>query len=194
MQSTSGSPSKSLEHLMQSFQEGDEGAFAELYSRVAPGLQTKLMRTSRDPEQARDVVQTTFLKVFRSKDRYETGAPVLPWIHVIAKRTLIDEQRPLGARYEVLSHDGQLPDDGVHPSQAAVPVDETLLLRRALAELPDQYRDAIELTKLAGMTGTEAALQLHTTAAAIKQRVHRGYELIRNWLDTGSLPGGTAAA
>jgi RNA polymerase sigma-70 factor (ECF subfamily) len=166
---------------MERFVDGDEGAFGELYERVSPALHAKLSRTARDPEQARDVVQSTFLKLFRAKDKYERGAAVMPWISVIAKRTLIDEQRPLGARHEVLSRDGQLPE--VEPMAAPGPdLHELLRLRQALAQLPESYRDAIELTKVSGMTGSEAASALKTTSAAIKQRVHRGYELLRQLL------------
>ncbi len=179
--SVSGTVSPTLEQLMNRFVDGDERAFGELYERVAPALLAKLSRTARDSEQARDVVQSTFLKVFRAKDKYERGAAVMPWISVIAKRTLIDEQRPLGARHEVLSHDGQLPE--VEPTAHTQPdVEELLRLRAALEQLPQNYRDAIELTKVSGMTGSEAASALKTTSAAIKQRVHRGYELLRQLL------------
>lgn len=172
---------ETLEQLMARFVDGDEAAFSELYERVSPALFGTLMRRTRDAEQVRDVVQTTFMKVFRAKDSYERGAPVLPWIHVIAKRTLIDEQRPLGARHEVLSNDGSLPD-APHPDSEREELDELLGIRRAFDQLPAQYRDAIGLTKVSGLTGGEAARQLQTTSAAIKQRVHRGYDLLRTWL------------
>lgn len=178
---------ETLEQLMSRFVDGDESAFSELYERVSPALFGKLMRRTRDAEQVRDVVQTTFFKVFRAKDSYERGAPVLPWIQVIAKRTLIDEQRPLGARHEVLSSDGQLPES--HRDGQREEMDEVLGIRRAFDQLPEQYRDAIGLTKVSGLTGGEAALQLQTTSAAIKQRVHRGYDLLRKWLE----PVGTSA-
>ncbi len=174
--------SSSLEQLMDRFVDGDDGAFNQLYERVAPNLLAKLIGRSKDAEQARDVVQTTFLKVFRAKESYQKGSPVLPWIQVIAKRTLIDEQRPLGARREVLSNDGSLPEDDKGLS-AAGQADELYGIRQAFEQLPPQYRDAIGLTKVSGLSGGEAARQLKTTSAAIKQRVHRGYQILRTLLD-----------
>jgi RNA polymerase sigma-70 factor (ECF subfamily) len=168
---------------MAQFVDGNEVAFTQLYERVAPGLFAKLLRSSRDPELTRDVVQTTFLKVFRARDSYVRGAAVLPWIQVIAKRTLIDEWRPASAKQEVLTSDGSLKEPPL-PEQLAE--DDLMAVRWAYAELPNHYREAITLTKLSGLTGSEAAAQLRTTTAAIKQRVHRGYELLRKLLEPGA--------
>jgi RNA polymerase sigma-70 factor (ECF subfamily) len=55
-------------------------------------------------------------------------------------------------------------------------------MRRALDRLPDHYRSAIQLTKLIGFSGEEAAGLLSTTQSAIKLRVHRGYAMLRDIL------------
>jgi RNA polymerase sigma-70 factor (ECF subfamily) len=55
-------------------------------------------------------------------------------------------------------------------------------MRRALDRLPDHYRYAIQLTKLLGFSGEEAARLLSTTQSAIKLRVHRGYAMLRAML------------
>ncbi|HEX2730559.1 MAG TPA: RNA polymerase sigma factor [Polyangiaceae bacterium] len=183
MSTVTDTPVETLEDLMQRFAQGDDSAFETLYQRVSPGLLGKLSKSANDPERARDVVQNTFLKLFRARERYVPGAPVLPWISVIAKRALIDEVRPQNIKREVLSQDGQLPES----SDAFTPTaEESLQLAEALGQIPAQYRDAIELTKLEGLSGQEAARELHTTAAAIKQRVRRGYEQLRELL-TGSV-------
>jgi RNA polymerase sigma-70 factor (ECF subfamily) len=179
---------ESLEQLMDRFVAGDDAAFTRIYERVSPALLGKLEQHSRDREQARDVVQNTFLKLFRARDRYQTGAPVLPWIWVIAKRSLIDAKRPQSRRYEVLSSDGHLPENA---DTTLSDFAERQRLLQALDQLPGQYREAIELTKLTGLSGQEAANRLRTTRAAIKQRVHRGVELLRHLL---SAPNGDDAA
>lgn len=170
---------ESLEQLMNRFVEGDNVAFDTLYRRVSPGLLGKMTRSGGDPEQAKDVVQNTFIKLFRARKRYVPGAPVLPWISVIAKRAMIDESRPHKRRRETLSADGVLPETSAVETTGA---EETVQLTEALEQLPTQYRDAIELTKLVGLSGNEAARELETTTAAIKQRVRRGYEHLRQLL------------
>lgn len=175
-----------LEDLMARYASGDHSAFRDLYRIAAPPLQSAVRRWTRDPAQAEDVVQTTFLKLVRARQSYQAGEPVLPWLHVIAKRTLLDENRPLRRRQEVLTSTGAL------PSTAAVDA-APLEVEDALGKLPAQYRDAITLTKLSGFSGSEAASLLDTTAAAIKQRVHRGYAILREWFE-GNLTAPPATA
>ena len=124
-------------------------------------------------------MQNTFAKVHRARASYDRGAPVAPWVLVIARRALLDEIRSARARGEVLSDDGVLPEP-VGPDGASA--DDAHFLEDALAQLPGHYRDAIELTKLHGLSGGEAAKVLSTTPSAVKLRVHRGYEMSRRRL------------
>jgi DNA-directed RNA polymerase specialized sigma24 family protein len=72
---------------------------------------------------------------------------------------------------------------GTLPADAAVVQTPALEVEDALGKLPAPYRDAIALTKLFGFSGSEAAWLLDTTKAAIKQRVHRGYAILRAWFE-----------
>jgi RNA polymerase sigma-70 factor, ECF subfamily len=174
-----------LEALMQRYVDGDAEAFSELYRRVAPKLYGYLLRLSRDRALAEDVLQTTFAKVHRARHAYTRGSAVVPWVIVIARRTFFDERRSAAARWEVLSDDGVLPESDA-PVDDAVP-DLPQDVARAMESLPEHYRAAIELTKLSGLSGTEAAEALQTTKSAVKLRVHRGYKLLREML--ASAPG-----
>lgn len=159
--------------------EGEPRAFDELYRRTAPRLRAYLARESRDPALADDVLQITYAKVHRARGSYERGAPVVPWLLVIARRSLWDERRGLRTRGERLTADGVLPEPtGVAPVER----DGADALEHALSKLPGHYRQAIELTKLRGLSGGEAARALSTTESAVKLRVHRGYRLLRETL------------
>jgi len=175
----------SLESLMAAYTAGDAEAFRELHRRLAPKLYSHLLRLSRDPAMAEDVLQATFAKLHRARTTYLPGAQVLPWAMVIARRTFLDECRGLAAQREVLGADGVLPE---RKSDQPSP-DHVADMRRALERLPDQYRSAIQLTKLIGFSGEEAAGLLSTTQSAIKLRVHRGYAMLR-----GILAGSPATA
>lgn len=174
----------SLERLMERYVGGESAAFDELYTRLAPRVLGSLVPLTGDRARAEDVLQSTFLKVHRARATYIPGSPVLPWVLVIAKRTWFDEQRPLAARLETLTSDGVMNDSAAEVTE--VNGDVQSRVRSALDQLPSQYRDAIELTRLSGYSGQEAALSLNTTAAAIKQRVHRGYALLRQLLSNGN--------
>lgn len=169
---------------MERYATGSAEAFDELYRRIAPKLFGYLLRVTRDRAMAEDVLQTTFAKVHRARTAYLHGSPLVPWILVIAKRTFYDEMRASAARWEILSEDGTLPEGDV--TDVAPSFERSADIERALAELPAQYRDAIELTKLSGFSGPEAARALNTTTSAIKLRVHRGYRMLRGLLEAGT--------
>jgi len=173
----------SLETLMAEHVAGNPDAFRELHRRLAPKLHAYLLRLCRDAALAEDVVQATFAKLHRSRESYLPGAKVMPWAMVIARRTLLDERRGLAARSELLDGDGVLPERGFEPRP-----DQVVDMRRALDRLPDHYRYAIQLTKLLGFSGEEAARLLSTTQSAIKLRVHRGYAMLRSLLEGDATP------
>lgn len=174
----------SLESLMAAYTEGDAEAFRELHRRLAPKLYSYLLRLSRDPALAEDLLQVTFAKLHRARATYLPGAKVMPWALVIARRTFLDECRGLAAQREVLGADGALPE---RKSEQPSP-EHVADMRRALDRLPDHYRAAIQLTKLFGFSGEEAAGLLSTTQSAIKLRVHRGYAMLRNILAGSPAP------
>jgi RNA polymerase sigma-70 factor (ECF subfamily) len=174
----------SLESLMADYRAGSADAFRELHRRLAPKLYAYLLRLSRDPALAEDVLQATFAKLHRARATYLPEAKVMPWAMVIARRTFLDERRGLAAHREVLGPDGVLPERKSEQPSA----DHVADMRRALDRLPDQYRSAIQLTKLIGFSGEEAAGLLSTTQSAIKLRVHRGYAMLRSMLTGTAAP------
>jgi RNA polymerase sigma factor (sigma-70 family) len=173
-----------LETLMAAHVAGSPDAFRELHRRLAPKLYSHLLRSCRDQALAEDVVQATFAKMHRARATYLPGAKVMPWALVIARRTLLDERRGLAARSELLDDDGILPERHFDPPSPEHVAD----MRRALDRLPDHYRYAIQLTKLLGFSGEEAARLLSTTQSAIKLRVHRGYAMLRSLLEGSPAP------
>jgi RNA polymerase sigma-70 factor (ECF subfamily) len=113
-----------------------------------------------------------------------SGAKVMPWVMAIAHHALVDEARSRRAASCVLAT-GELP---------AVPAEGDLLgeltrreelerrqaaVHRGLAELHPSHREALLLTKGAGLTIREAAEALGTTPSAVKLRVHRAYLSLR---------------
>jgi RNA polymerase sigma-70 factor (ECF subfamily) len=183
--------------LMARYQDGDANAFRELYALVAPRLLGYLVKMARDKALADDLLQQTFLKVHRARGAYVRGADPLPWIYSIAHRTFIDEARKktraivrtsddvpeVAASIDGASADRR--DDGPDPELSRAALD-------ALAQLPEQQREAVVLTKLDGKSVAEAAEIAGTSVGAMKVRAHRGYEALRKLL--GARPTQTKAA
>lgn len=165
---------------MEAYVDGDKVAFELLYDRISVRLFGYLIRLTKHRERAEDLLQVTFAKVHRSRASYLRGAPLLPWVYAIARRAFLDERRRNRSRREDLSADGTLPEPG---TQQQVPAGMNDALEAALAELPENYREAIVLTKITGLSAAEAAEVLGTTATAVKLRVHRGYKELRSSLE-----------
>jgi RNA polymerase sigma-70 factor (ECF subfamily) len=175
------SPNASPEELMNAYVEGSTAAFDGLYRQVAPTVYGYLLRLTRNRERAEDLLQVTFTKVHRARGSYLRGAPVVPWMIAIARRSFLDERRAAVTRNENLSPDGQLPEPKAE--EPPVPSDLSEALERALDALPEGYREAIQLTKGAGLSVAEAAEVLGATETAVKLRIHRGYNLLRKELE-----------
>ncbi|MBK7584916.1 MAG: RNA polymerase sigma factor [Myxococcales bacterium] len=171
----------SLEALMERYVDGDSAAFEPLYQLAAPKLFGYLFRLTRNRERAEDLLQVTFAKVHRARSSYLRGAPLLPWLIAIARRSFLDERRSAQVRPEDLSRDGSLPEP--RGDDDALGDDVAEALERALDSLPEAYREAIVMTKITGLSLTEAAEILGATPTALKLRVHRGYVQLRERLD-----------
>jgi RNA polymerase sigma-70 factor (ECF subfamily) len=167
---------------MDRYVGGDAEAFDALYRKLAPTLMGYLIRLTRNRSRAEDLLQITFTKVHRARASYLQGAPVLPWVIAIARRSFLDERRAAAVRNEDLSSDGSLPEP--RPEAPAIPTEMSDALETALQKLPESYREAIELTKITGLSIQEAASVLGTTETAIKLRVHRGYNQLRKELES----------
>jgi RNA polymerase sigma factor (sigma-70 family) len=169
------------EQLMERYVDGEAEAFEFLYRRVSPNLMGYLLRLTRNRERAEDLLQITFSKIHRARGSFLKGAPVLPWILAIARRSFLDERRSAQVRTEDLSPDGSLPEQQLE--ERALPAELSDALEVALSRLPETYREAIVLTKITGLSVAEAATVLGSTETAVKLRVHRGYNQLRKELE-----------
>ena len=170
---------------MDRYASGDVEAFSVLYDLLAPRLYGFLLRQTRNPARAEDLVQQTLLQMHCARGRFIRGAPVTPWAFAIARRLLIDDVRR--NKFEgPRSSDPGAPDPVDTALATDLPADERVhsnelarMIRRALDDLPEPQRVAFELVKQEGLTHAEAAGVLGTTVMAVKLRAHRTYEALR---------------
>jgi len=171
---------ESLEELMQAYVEGDTRSFNELYDQTAPEVRRYARRRTKRQEDVEDIVQTTYAKLHRARNRYRPGMPVMPWIMTIVRHSVYDGWRRNTRRREVLAFDGSLPEvanDGLYAY-----AEQLNALEQALSELPAAQREAFELTRLQELSGDEASERLGTTRTGIKLRVHRAHRTLERLL------------
>jgi RNA polymerase sigma-70 factor (ECF subfamily) len=167
---------------MSAYVAGDARAFEELFARLAPRIHGFFLRSFRDEGVADDLLQVTFMKMHRARERYRKDLRVTPWLFAIAARVRLDELRrrlrmPEEADEEALARaDEQAPRDPPPDTEARDAV------RAALQALPESQRAVIHLHRYEGMTFAEIAQVLGTTPGAVKLRAFRGYETLRQQL------------
>ena len=172
-----------LKRLWLGAQAGDEVAYRECLSLMAQRLRGYLRRRMQNlPDEVEDLVQETLLALHLQRGTYDPTLPVSAWMLAIARHKLVDLWRRRGRRDD---HHLALDD-----------VDETLLVAEAsgaearrdlgvlLQNLPDAQRQGIVLTKLEGLSITEAAQRTGASESAIKVQVHRGLKKLAQWVQT----------
>lgn len=168
------------EDLMASYAAGDEVALDQLFSRYAPVLLRVLQRQVASREEAEDLVQQTFLQLHRARYDFDKKRKFRPWVFTIALNLRRAHSRRVRRRAEwPLEH---APDFAIEPYQRAR-ADAARDLERALATLPAEQREIIELHWLEGLSFQEVAEVLGGTRGAAKVRAHRGYALLREVLE-----------
>jgi RNA polymerase sigma-70 factor (ECF subfamily) len=174
---------------MERYCEGDASAFEALYAALAPRLLGYLAGLTGDRPTAEDVLQQTFLKLHESRAVYVRGADPAPWLYTIAHRTCLDELR---RRKRVRQRTAETSSPADEPradlggtAEGAGSAEDSPLSAEtvaALAQLPQNQREALLLTKVHGRSMREAAAITGSTPGAIKLRAHRAYETLRKLL------------
>jgi RNA polymerase sigma-70 factor (ECF subfamily) len=174
--------------LLRAVAGGDSAAMAALYDRHAGWLHARLSRRCADPEVVREVLQDTFVAVWRSAASHR-GAEAGGWLWVIAARRLVDARR-------VQERTGQI----AYAPTADVPsVEEHVLdgleygdVGTALDRISPELRDVLRATVVDGLTTREAACLLGIPEGTVKTRAMRARRELRVALGRLTPMGGTA--
>jgi RNA polymerase sigma-70 factor (ECF subfamily) len=173
---------------------GEAAACAELVARYGRMVGTIILRTLGRPEDVEDLVQETFLRVFRYLPEFEGRAKLSTWICTVAQRVAVDElrrrQRAVATAPEELA--AQVPaDDDV--LQATEQQQRDTLLRAAVAELPDKYRLPLVYASIDGLDYEAIATMLAVPVGTVKTNIFRGKQLLRERLAQLAPAGGAHA-
>ncbi|KUJ53571.1 RNA polymerase subunit sigma-24 [Streptomyces sp. NRRL F-5122] len=169
--------------LLRAAADGDRRAFEELYRRYAPWLTARLRGRCADPGVVDDVVQETFLAVWRGTARYREDGDVAGWLWRVGARRLVDALRGDGARGRLRQTLARLR----HRHEASA--EERVLagvehgdLAGALTRLSPDLRAVLQATVIDGLTTREAAVLLGIPPGTVKTRALRARKRLREEL------------
>lgn len=165
----------------------DPEAFSLFYQRYERTLLMFMLRRTRDPEIAADLMAEVFAAALRAAGRYRPQAPTATaWLFTIAERTLASSRRrgrvETRARHRLGIRDAAvLSDEDLERIEALCSLDGRPLA--LLDELPPDQRDAVRAHVLDERSYSEIAGELRTSEMVIRKRVSRGLTAIKSQLE-----------
>jgi RNA polymerase sigma-70 factor (ECF subfamily) len=171
------------EELMQLVRDGDARAFELIFDRHGSAAFSLAYRMCGRRTTAEDVVQETFLSLWRSGARYDRSrGSVRSWVLSVVHNRAIDAFRRTSTR-----DSRDVPDEGIAQTLAGPELteevverrDDARLVRGALDELPSDQRRVIELAYFGGFTHTQIAEMLDLPAGTVKGRMRLGLGKLR---------------
>src|SRR6266446_5079863 len=162
--------------LVRQATRGDLDAFEELVRRMQRRVYGFAYQHLRDLDEAYDLTQEIFVKLYRNLARYDADRPFEPWFWKLAANTTINYRRK-----RVPMPTDQSSDQGVTAPDSPFPAHDPALLD-ALAQLDPAYRLPILLHYYADLPLEQVARSLNLTIPATKSRLHRARALLRNSL------------
>ena len=179
--------------LIEATRNGDEAAFAEIVSRYRNQITNYLYRFLNDYEEAVDLAQETFVRVYFALDRYHTNFAFSTYIYRIATNLAISEIRRRKRR-RLLSLTGLFQGEGdsevefqptdhrILPDAELVEDERSKVIGRAIAALPEKYRVPVILRDIEGKSYDEVAEIMELGLGTTKSRISRGRGLLKEKL------------
>jgi len=176
-----GEPAPTDSALVALARSGDNAAFGQLIRRHQTAIFRFLSHQVRDRADASDIAQETFVSLFRSLDRYDTGRPFLAWAFVIARNKARDHHRRRAALRWVGIDDHldqtatQLPD----PEHETAERQELRQVGGLIQALPEGLRTPLLLCAMEGLSHEEIGAAIGLSTKAVELRIYRARKALR---------------
>jgi RNA polymerase sigma-70 factor (ECF subfamily) len=187
----SGTKQSTDEELIASILDGQEGLFEELVGRYQSRLVNYLYRMLRNQEDAHDLAQEVFLKIYGALDRFDPRYRFSTWLFRVAQNAAIDRIRKRRLKLVSLHRrdDGEneggeweLPSDGPTPYQEVRNDERGVAIRKAVEELPWEYRELIALRHYGELSYDEIAQLKEMPLGTVKNKLFRGRQMLKEKL------------
>ena len=180
--------------LVARLRAGDERAFEELVRSTMGRLLAAARRLLRNEEEARDAVQSAYIKAFQSTGAFREESRISTWLHRIVvnealmrlrsrtkEEPLADELLPL---FKTDGHQVRETADWSDSAERALERSETAaLVSASIDQLPEPYRTTLIVRDLDELTPDEASAALGVNKNVLKVRLHRGRQMLRALLE-----------
>ncbi len=180
--------------LIQALQQGNDSALDELMQRHKEPLFRFIYRYVLNEEEARDLLQETFVRVYFKRDQYRPSAKFTTWLYHVALNLCRDHARSHAGKQDrlteslvVRSDEGEererdITAKSANPAEVAQTNEELLILERAIQTLPPDLKAVLILAALENRPQKECADLLGITVKAVETRVYRARKMLETKL------------
>jgi RNA polymerase sigma-70 factor (ECF subfamily) len=164
--------------LVAAARDGSADAFGALVDRYRAPVVRLAYRLTRDPDEAKDIAQDSFLRAYRRLGEFRPDRPFARWLFVIARNASLDSIRRRRRAAHYAAKD-EVPPAQVGPEELAVRNDEASRVHVALEALPAKYRDVLELYYIGDLRYREIAHELDIPIGTVKTYISRAKRRLR---------------
>ena len=176
--------------LVSRILEGDRDRFTELVKRYEKRVVNYVYRITHRYEEAHDLTQEIFVKVFMALDRYDPKYQFSTWLFRIAQNSAIDALRKKSVAEVPLARPGddeekkdrEFADGGVSPYRALKNKQLSFAIDKAVEKLPPDYRELIQLRHFAELSYEEIATMKKLPLGTVKNKLFRARNLLKDAL------------
>ena len=168
--------------LVKKSQLGDKSAFEELVKRHQDLVFSLSFKLTGNRELANDVAQEAFIRAWKAIDKFRGDSTFGTWIYRITVNTAWTLRKKAKKHYSLNIEDTQEPvviDEKKDPELVAINSDLSVVLRKALNQIPLEQRIIVELKNIEGRSHKEIADYLDISVTAAKVRLHRAHQKLR---------------
>ena len=172
--------------LVKKSQLGDKSAFEELVKRHQDLVFSLSFKLTGNRELENDVAQESFIRAWKAIEKFRGDSTFGTWIYRITVNTAWTLRKKAKKHYSLNIEDTQEPvviDEKKDPELVAINSDLSVVLRKALNQIPLEQRIIVELKNIEGRSHKEIADYLDISVTAAKVRLHRAHQKLRNILE-----------
>ncbi len=176
-------------NLIKRCKNNDEYAYNQLISRHEAYLYRICYNYTRNKEEALDMMQEVYVKIFRGLNTFDETRPLQPWLKTIAINTMINHSKKTGLPETSL--DGNWSEENTitpesyltataNTEEQVIYNDTRKIIEKMIAELPETFRLALTLRYHEDMSYDEIASALQQPLGTVKSNVYRARKILRN--------------
>ena len=164
---------------------GDQSCFTELVTRYKNLVYSIILRMTRDREEANDLAQDVFLKIYKNLKSYSPEYKFSTWVMRITSNHIIDQHRR--KKQDTVSLDEHLynleaPDDTASPEAVFFKREEARRINRIVEDLPEMYKTPLVMYHHQGLSYQEISDETKEPLSKVKNRIFRGRKLLKDGL------------